>query len=420
MSDPTPHSNSLSLPDRPDLRHLKDQARDLFKAGEAATLSHALYKIATRYGYASWPRLKAYVESLSVSGELKNAIDSGDYQLVRRMMKKHPDLHTAPIGYNKNGPLTWVAECRIPRVPPSADRLSLAAWMIENGSDVHQGGDGPLMRAALDDDRIAMMELLVSYGADVNALWNGSYPVICAPCESLAPLSLAWLLAHGADPTANSSDYGSPLAMLIATYSRNAAGKQACLEVLARAGYEPPNTPPMALARGRIDLLEANLKSDPQMLERRFSYSEIYPEELGIKPGEGLTSTPLDGTTLLHQAIEFEDTRLAQWLLERGADPNARAAIDVDGFGGHAPLHHTVIAMGDRTKERAHLLLEHGADPNQRATFRKQLASMGEPEKERMFEYHDATPIAYARMYQEPAWVNEPAIQEIAARGGVG
>ncbi len=90
-----------------------------------------------------------------------------------------------------------------------------------------------------------------------------------------------------------------------------------------------------------------------------------------------------------------------------------------DGFGGHGPLHHTVISVGDRSRERAKLLLEHGANPNLRATFRKQLGEMGEPEKEKMFEYHNATPIAYARQYQEPAWVNETAIGEIAARGGV-
>ncbi len=40
--------------------------------------------------------------------------------------------------------------------------------MIENGSDVHQGGDGPLMRAALRGERLPMMELLVAHGADVN------------------------------------------------------------------------------------------------------------------------------------------------------------------------------------------------------------------------------------------------------------
>ena len=113
----------------------------------------------------------------------------------------------------------------------------MARWMIENGSDVHQGGDGPLMRAALDDMRIPMMELLVAHGADVNALWNGNYPIICAPCETLAPQALKWLFDHGADPHVTTQDYGSPLEMLICTYSRNAKGKNACLEVFADAGF---------------------------------------------------------------------------------------------------------------------------------------------------------------------------------------
>ena len=76
----------------------------------------------------------------------------------------------------------------------------MAQWMIENGSDVHQGGDGPLMRAALNGYRIPMMELLVSYGADVNAQWHGDFPIIFAPCEAVDPVALKWLLDHGANP----------------------------------------------------------------------------------------------------------------------------------------------------------------------------------------------------------------------------
>jgi hypothetical protein len=50
---------------------------------------------------------------------------------------------------------------RVPWEAPGPARLAMAAWMIAHGSDVHQGGDGPLMRAALNDDRIPMMGLLV-------------------------------------------------------------------------------------------------------------------------------------------------------------------------------------------------------------------------------------------------------------------
>ena len=127
-------------------------------------------------------------------------------------MSRNPALHQAPLGYGKNGPLTWVAECRVPWGPPSAERLEMAKWMIENGSDVHQGGDAPLMRAALNSHRVPMMELLVSHGADVNADWDDWFPIIFAPCETVAPGSLIWLLSHGANPNCgNMSGRGTAL-----------------------------------------------------------------------------------------------------------------------------------------------------------------------------------------------------------------
>ena len=188
------------LPDRPNLRHLKDQAKDLLKAGAAASITDAQFKIARLYGFASWPKLKAHVDSLEEIGQLKQAIDTNDIGRVKTMMTRNPTLHSAPLGYGKDGPLTWVAECRVPWESPSPARLAMATWMLAHGSDVHQGGDGPLMRAALNGYRIPMMELLVSHGADVNALWHGHFPIIFAPCESLDPAALKWLLDHGANP----------------------------------------------------------------------------------------------------------------------------------------------------------------------------------------------------------------------------
>src|SRR3954454_17284863 len=151
------------FPAQPNLRHLKDQARDLLKAGEAESLTAAQFQIARRYGFASWPKLKVHVESLNEVGELKQAIDTNDFERVKALMSRNPELHRAPLGYGKNGPLMWVAECRVPWDAPTETRLAMARWMIENGSDVHQGGDGPLMRAALVECRVPMMELLLSY-----------------------------------------------------------------------------------------------------------------------------------------------------------------------------------------------------------------------------------------------------------------
>jgi hypothetical protein len=182
------------LPDRPNLRHLKDQAKDLLKTGVARSLAEAQFQTARLYGFASWQKLKAHVDSLESIGQLKQAIDTNNIERVKTLMTRNPELHRAPLGYAKDGPLTWMAECRIPWDPPGPERLATARWMIENGSDVHQGGDGPLMRAALNSARIPMMELLVSHGANVNAAWHGTYRVIFAPCETLDPHSLKWLL----------------------------------------------------------------------------------------------------------------------------------------------------------------------------------------------------------------------------------
>jgi ankyrin repeat protein len=290
--------------------------------------------------------------------------------------------------------------------------------MIENGSDVHQGGDGPLMRAALSDDRIAVMQLLVAHGANVNALWNGRYPIVCAPCETLQPQALKWLIDHGADPNAISPDYGDCVQMIVCTYWRNPAGKQACLEVFADAGVPFPDTAPMAIHRGRIDLLEACLAREPGILARTFRETEIYPSQLGIKPRDGLHCAPLDGATLLHMATEYHEAEIAEWLIDRGADVNARAAVDADGFGGHTPLFHTTVTLVIKTDTLARLLLRNGADPNARATFRKRLSMMGDAEREQMREYRDVTPIGFAREFQEPGWVNEAAIAAIREHGG--
>jgi ankyrin repeat protein len=413
-----PDRGNQSLPERPNLRHLKDQAKDLLKAAKACSLSEAQHRIAREYGFSNWPKLKAHVESLLEIGQLKQAIDHNDLERIRALMMRNPTLHRAPLGYNQNGPLTWAAECR--GVSVTSERLEIARWMLENGSDVHQGGDGPLMRAALSDRRIPMMELLVEYGANVNAHWNGSYPIICAPCETLAPQSLKWLIQHGADINARSDAYGSCVPMLVCTYGRNPAGKHACLEVFAEAGYNFPDTAPMAIHRGRIDLLELCLARDPSILNRPFAETEIHPAQLGIKPGDGLHCAPLAGATLLHMAVEYQETTMARWLIDHGADVNARAALDADGFGGHTPLFHTTVTLERQSDELARLLLQNGADPNARATFRKQLVDKGEPEKEQMREYHDVTAIGFARQFQEPTWVNEAAIDVIRASGGIG
>jgi ankyrin repeat protein len=341
----------------------------LFKAGGASSITDAQFEIARLYGFASWPKLKAHVESLEEVGQLEQAIDTNDLDRVKVLMTRNPALHEAPLGYGGDGPLTWVAECRVPWEAPSRARLAMAAWMIEHGSDVHQGGDGPLMRAALNGYRIPMMELLVARGADVNALWHGRFPIVFAPCESLDPAALKWLLDRGADPNRSDHGYeigghsysGTALDYVVGSYARSPERLSACIDVLLAAGgttrYDAP--PVLAILRNRLDQLAELLDADPALVSRRF------PElDCGQSGGRNLT---LRGALLLHVAAEYGNAAAAALLLERGADANARATIDEAGVGGQTAIFHAATQFDDKGLAVTQLLLDRGADLELRA-----------------------------------------------------
>ena len=345
-----PQEAPRPLPDRPNLRHLKDQAKDLLNTGAAASLTDAQFQVARLYGFASWPKLKAHVDSFAEIGQLKQAIDTNDIGRVKSMMTRNPALHSAPLGYGKDGPLTWVAECRVPWESPSPVRLAMAEWMLAHGSDVHQGGDGPLMRAALNGYRIPMMELLVSHGADVNALWHGHFPILFAPCESWDPAALKWLLDHGANPNCRDPRQsvmghpfpGTALDYLIVGYARSVERLSACIDLLLKAGGETKYDAPavLALLRGRLDTLAELIEVDPGLVSKRFSELDC-----GQTGGRSLL---LQGGTLLHVAAEYGNLAAATLLLDRGADVNARATVDDAGIGGQTAIFHAVTQFDDR------------------------------------------------------------------------
>jgi len=381
------------LPERPNLRHLKDQAKDLRKSGAASSLTDAQFKIARLYGFASWPKLKAHVESLEEIGQLKQAIDANDIARVKTMMTRNPALHRAPLGYGQDGPLTWVTECRVPWEPPSPARLAIAEWMITHGSDVHQGGDGPLMRAALNGYRIPMMELLVAHGADVNAMWHGHFPIVFAPCESMDAAALKWLLDHGANPNLRDPRQSAArrpypdtaLDYLIASYARSLERLGACIEVLLAAGGETRyDTPPvLAVLRGRLDHLAELTRADPGLVNKRFSELDC-----GQTGGRVLL---LQGGTLLHVAAEYGNVAAAALLLERGADVNARAPVDEAGIGGQTAIFHSASQSNDYGLPITKLLLERGAD----LTVRVKIPG----DYERPGEIVECTPLGYALLF---------------------
>jgi hypothetical protein len=261
-----------------------------------------------------------------------------------------------------------------------------------------------------------VLRYLIAEGVDPNGPYARDYghygPPMAAVCEVQNPAAMRLLVSLGARlewETTDGRRY-TPIAMLLSNYNRNPTGKYGCLAACEENGFPLPETPPMALHQGRLDRLERHLRQDPHLLSRRFAHEEIYPPALGIAPGEALTGPPLAGATLLHMAVEGDDPEMVRWFLDRGADPNARATPDAEGWGDHPPLFHTAITFGRRDDAMARLLVAAGADLSLRASVRRTLPDH-EPSE---IALRDVTAAEFARA-DWPVWLRNAAAAEFLA-----
>jgi hypothetical protein len=204
--------------------------------------------------------------------------------------------------------------------------------------------------------------------------------------------------------------------LALETYGRNPAGKHAVLQIFARQGYALPDTPLMAFHRGDVPRLEDFLRRDPGLGRRRFSCLEIYPPELGCsKDGRsGMHWTPIDGTTLLHLAIDFDEEEIFDMLLAHGAEVNARANVDAEGFGGHTPIYNAVVSHGKHQASMARKLLERRALTTVRASLRKFLDWCETPGWHKAL---DVTPAEWGKTFPEKGWVNAEALRLLESAG---
>jgi ankyrin repeat protein len=90
-------SASRSLPPRPDMRHLRDEAKRRRRAGEFPSLALAHYAIAQEYGFRSWARLKFHVDALTLDAAeraqvLIAAVGSADLRRARALLDADPAL----------------------------------------------------------------------------------------------------------------------------------------------------------------------------------------------------------------------------------------------------------------------------------------------------------------------------------------
>jgi hypothetical protein len=100
---------SRQLPERPNLEHLKNQAKDLLdelqRQNPAAQLADAQHSLAREYGFASWPKLKAHVErAVAVSARAAHPF-VGRWTANLAKSKRHPanEFRSATIEFDVSG-----------------------------------------------------------------------------------------------------------------------------------------------------------------------------------------------------------------------------------------------------------------------------------------------------------------------------
>ena len=393
------------LPVRPDLKQLQRQAKELFRAIHAgdtkaivelrdlhpqsihpsiAKLADAQLVLARSYGASSWTRLVHAVR-------LAEAIWHDDLETVRTLVTRNSSLVHEHVLIRTDSdwgaPMTYAA---------NLGRDRIVRLLHSHGATDLESAAG---RAALQGkaDTVRMIYDLA-----------GRPPLetlsLAGPAYTLSVEGTAIMLTLGVRGFGQSSVDSNTMEHLLGTDSRNPAAKHRILEMWVEHGFEPPDTPVMALHRGRIDLLEAHLARDADLLTRTFDIADIFP----LAPAcarEPYTAqgTPVHGTTLLHIAAYFDEVEIAEWMLDRGMDANVPAAVDGDGFGGYTALFSTVVSQrnfwvnygkGQPDEARfTRLLLDRGADPNVRASIRARLEEGhgGGP----LREYHDITPLGW-------------------------
>ncbi len=397
------------LPVQPDPEQLHRQAKELLRAiragdataiaelrehhpksidPSAAKLADAQLVLARSYHASSWTRLVHAVQ-------LADAIWRDDADRVRALITRNPALIHEDVlirtDSNWGPPMTFAA---------NLGRDDIIRLLHRHGAKDVESAAG---RAALQGKAETVRMICDLAGRPSLDKWT-----LAGPAYTLSVEGTAVLLALGARVVGPEGVDHNTIEHLLGTDSRNPPAKHRILEMYVEHGFEPPDTPVMALHRGRIDLLEAHLARDPDLLTRTFDIADIFP----LAPAcarEPYTAqgTPVHGTTLLHIAAYFDELEIAGWLLDRGMDPDARAATDADGFGGYTALFSTVVSQrnfwvnygkGQPDEARfTRLLLDRGADPNLRASLRARLEQGhgGGPIR----EYRDVSPLSWGERY---------------------
>lgn len=266
-----------------------------------------LHIIAQENGFASWPRLKAEAERTGLDRaarlqRLKVALAHGQVDLAETLLEETPDLADGLFGlecalYRRAAvekALAAKPELAVQRLGPRTPILHLAysRW-------IHK-------RPELEGDMLAIADLLMSHGADVNDGLRGpdghKLSALYGAIGHADNMVLgAWLLDHGADPNDNES-----------LYHATELGHHEGLRLLLAAGARPEGTNALFRAMDFNDHVAVDM-----LLAAYADPDDFNGRAVG---GEAPRVIPA-----LHQAARRGcDGRMAEMLLDAGANAKRR------------------------------------------------------------------------------------------------
>ena len=427
MTEQTPQSASapLSMPDAPNLDWLRKQAKrqldELRKANPDAKLADAQLDLARQYGFSSWRALKSHIDSLTVDGQLFDAAKKGDVGTLTTLLDIYPEKLQA-----RNKPY----EHTLLHLAAEAGQLAAVDFLLRRGLDVNsreKGDNTYAMHWAAAAGHLDVVRRLADAGGDVVGHgddhelevigWASCWP----ECDDAAHRAIAeFLLSRGA----HHHIYSAIALNLPNEVRRIVAANPSTLN--SRLSRNENNQMPLhyAVMKNRPEMvgLLLDLGADPLAVDaagmtaaayalspeidrrvmekiRAMTSSELMSATRGARPSRGSTmdlvanlalgdwetaerlvreNPKLLDTGALHLMAKRNNLTAAKWLLDHGADPNARWA---HWEAEVTPLH---LAASQGHADVVRLLLAAGADASIRDST------------------HDADALGWAEFFRQP------------------